>query len=79
MLVQIAGPEPTAVASFNYHQDHFSTVYGIEMAAGDGGGETTAHTACLGFGLERITLALFRSHGLDLATWPDSVGRRLSL
>jgi seryl-tRNA synthetase len=79
VLVQIAGPEPTAVASFNYHQDHFSAVYGIEMAAGDGDGETTAHTACLGFGLERITLALFRSHGLDLETWPDSVRRRLSL
>ena len=24
ILVQIAGPEPTAVASFNYHQDHFA-------------------------------------------------------
>jgi hypothetical protein len=30
--VAIAGEEETAVASFNYHQDHFSSVYGIEMA-----------------------------------------------
>ena len=55
ILVQIAGPEPTAVASFNYHQDHFAATYGIELA--DGG---VAHTACLGFGLERIMLALLR-------------------
>ena len=53
----IAGDEPTAVASFNYHQDHFSSVYGIEVEAED----RTAHTACLGFGLERITLALVRA------------------
>jgi len=64
--VPIAGPEPTAVASFNYHQDHFAAAYGIEMADGSG-----AHTACLGFGLERITLALFRAHGLEVAAWPE--------
>jgi seryl-tRNA synthetase len=68
VVVQIAGPEPTAVASFNYHQDHFATAYGIELA--DGGG---AHTACLGFGLERIALALFRIHGLEVETWPAAV------
>jgi seryl-tRNA synthetase len=65
---QIAGPGPTAVASFNYHQDHFASAYGIELS--DGGG---AHTACLGFGLERITLALLRSHGLVMAEWPEQV------
>ena len=72
ILVQIAGPEPTAVASFNYHQDHFAEAFGIELA--DGG---VAHTACLGFGLERITLALLRAHGLDPATWPDEVREEL--
>lgn len=70
--VQIAGPEPTAVASFNYHQDHFSSTFGLEMA---GGG--TAHTGCLGFGHERITLALLRTHGLDPATWPGEVRAEL--
>jgi seryl-tRNA synthetase len=68
ILVQIAGPEPTAVASFNYHQDHFSGLYGITTA--DGG---TAHTACLGFGHERIVLALLHTHGLDVAAWPPEV------
>jgi seryl-tRNA synthetase len=75
VLVQIAGPEPTAVASFNYHQDHFATTYGITIEAGDG----TAHTACLGFGLERITLALLREHGLDVEAWPASVREELRL
>ena len=75
ILVPIAGPEPTAVASFNYHQDHFSAVYGIEMEAAD----PTAHTACLGFGLERITLALVRKHGLDQDRWPAAVLEELGL
>ncbi len=72
VLTQIAGPEPTAVASFNYHQDHFASAYGIELA--DGG---SAHTACLGFGLERITIALFATHGFDIQAWPAEVGERL--
>jgi seryl-tRNA synthetase len=72
ILVPITEPEPTAVASFNYHQDHFTATYGIEMA--DGG---PAHTACLGFGHERITLALLRTHGYDLEAWPAEVRGRL--
>jgi seryl-tRNA synthetase len=72
VLTPIAGPEPTAVASFNYHQDHFASAYGIELA--DGGG---AHTACLGFGLERITIALLRTHGFETAEWPGEVRRTL--
>ncbi|MDX6726269.1 MAG: hypothetical protein QOK49_1074 [Baekduia sp.] len=72
ILVQIAGPEPTAVASFNYHQDHFSSLYGIRTADGE-----AAHTACLGFGHERIVLALLKTHGLDVADWPAGVRREL--
>jgi len=74
LLVQIAGPEPTAVASFNYHQGYFAHLNGIRLASG---GE--AHTACLGFGHERIVLALLRVHGLDPATWPATVRDRLRL
>jgi seryl-tRNA synthetase len=74
VVVQIAGPAPTAVASFNYHQDHFAAAYGIELHDG-----ARAHTACLGFGLERITLALLRTHGLELAAWPAEVKRQLSI
>jgi seryl-tRNA synthetase len=72
VLVPIASPEPTAVASFNYHRDHFTSRYGIEMA---GGGE--AHTACLGFGEERIVLALLRKHGVGVDGWPEEVRREL--
>jgi seryl-tRNA synthetase len=70
--VPIAGPEPTAVASFNYHQRHFGETFGIRLADGD-----IAHTSCLGFGLERITLALFRANGLDSGAWPAEVRDRL--
>ena len=72
VLTPITAPEPTAVASFNYHQDHFASAYGLELADGRG-----AHTACLGFGLERIALALFRTHGFEVSAWPAEVRRRL--
>jgi seryl-tRNA synthetase len=72
VLTPIAGPEPTAVASFNYHQEHFASAYGLELA--DGG---CAHTACLGFGLERITIALLKTHGFEISRWPAEVRREL--
>lgn len=68
VMVPIASPELTAVASFNYHRDHFTLVHRIRM---EDGGE--AHTACLGFGMERCTLALLHKHGLDPADWPSAV------
>lgn len=58
----------TPVMSFNYHQDHFGSTFEIETADG-----ATAHTACVGFGLERIALALFKTHGFELEAWPRSV------
>jgi hypothetical protein len=32
-----------------------------------------AHTACFGFGIDRITLALLDHHGTDPADWPADV------
>jgi seryl-tRNA synthetase len=72
LLVPIAGDEPTALASFNHHREHFGSTYGIELADG-----ATAHTACLGFGHERIVLALLRTHGLDPTAWPAAVRAEL--
>ena len=72
VLTPIAGPERTAVASFNYHQDHFGQVFGIKTPGGD-----VAHTACLGFGLERVVMALFQTHGFDPKSWPAAVRARL--
>lgn len=59
---------PTACMSFNYHQDAFGSKWGLNLADG-----SVAHTACVGFGLERIALALFHHHGLDVDQWPASV------
>jgi seryl-tRNA synthetase len=73
VTAQIAGPEPTALASFNYHRDHFASVFGISLSDG-----SVAHTACLGFGLERIALALFHTHGLELGDWPKDVHATLT-
>ena len=62
------GKKPTACISFNYHQDHFGHNWDIRTAAG-----ATAHTACVGFGMERLALALFKTHGLDIDLWPRQV------
>lgn len=62
------GLPATACMSFNYHMDHFGALWGIRTA--DGG---VAHTGCVGFGIERLTLALLKHHGLDPARWPQSV------
>ncbi|MFA5950945.1 MAG: amino acid--[acyl-carrier-protein] ligase [Hyphomicrobium sp.] len=75
LLIPVSSQKkPTACLSFNYHQDHFGKLWGIEQHDG-----TTAHTACVGFGLERITLALFRHHGFDVAVWPMGVRKALGL
>ena len=69
LLVPICSTEkPTACVSCNYHEDHFGHAFSISLADG-----TSAHTACVGFGLERITLALFKWHGFDVGAWPAGV------
>ena len=79
LKVEIVAPissdeQPTAIISLNYHQDHFGQLYGI--TAHDG---AIAHTSCVGFGLERITLALYRRHGLNRAAWSSAARRSLGL
>jgi seryl-tRNA synthetase len=73
-VTTIAGEQPTAIMSINYHQDHFGLAFDLRTSTGE-----VAHTACFGFGLERVALALFRVHGLDPGTWPASVRERLAL
>jgi seryl-tRNA synthetase len=65
--------EPTAISSANYHLDHFGVPFEITTTDGP------AHSSCFGFGLERITLALFRHHGLDPTAWSASVHNQLAL
>ena len=69
LLVPITSTEsPTACVSFNYHRDLFGRGWGIKTSTGD-----VAHTACVGFGVERIALALLKHHGLSVGHWPKQV------
>jgi seryl-tRNA synthetase len=65
--------DPTAVLSFNYHQELFGGLYEITVQG------NTAHTGCVGFGMERVALALLKTHGLEPRSWPQAVRERLGL
>jgi seryl-tRNA synthetase len=62
----------TAVVSSNCHRDHFGVNFAIETADGE-----VAHSACVGFGMERIALAMLRTHGFDPTGWPAPLRGRL--
>jgi seryl-tRNA synthetase len=73
IMTPIHSPEfPTAIASANCHLDHFGEPFGIKTATGD-----VANSCCFGFGIDRITLALLRTHGMRPADWPSAVRDRL--
>lgn len=65
---------PTACLSFNYHQDHFGQIWKLATDQG-----AVAHTACVGFGMERIVIGLFRHHGFNPQAWPMPVRGALGL
>lgn len=65
--------DPTACMSFNYHREHFGTAWGLRTVNG-----ATAHTACVAFGLDRVALALFATHGIEVRQWPASVREALA-
>jgi seryl-tRNA synthetase len=62
------GAGPTACLSFNYHMTHFGDTWDLRTSDGE-----IAHTACCGFGIERLALASLRHHGFELDTWPAEV------
>ena len=68
----ISAEDPTAVCSFNFHQEHFGSTFDIRTQDGN-----VANTACLGFGLERIVMALFKTHGFDTEKWPKETRQLL--
>ncbi|MBV9465612.1 MAG: hypothetical protein JO169_05810, partial [Solirubrobacterales bacterium] len=74
LLAPVAGEKPTAIASSNYHQDHFGLTYELQTAGGE-----PAHTGCMAFGEERVTLALLSAHGLEVSSWPEQVLEKLEL
>ena len=68
------GERPTACMSFNYHQDHFGLAW--ELRSADG---VAAHSACVAFGMDRLTVAMFCIHGLDTDRWPQAVRQVLHM
>jgi seryl-tRNA synthetase len=75
MLIPVrSAEEPTACMSFNCHRDHFGATWGLRSDDG-----AVAHTGCVAFGIDRLALALFAQHGVELAKWPRSVRAALSL
>ncbi|MGH7297860.1 MAG: amino acid--[acyl-carrier-protein] ligase [Polyangiaceae bacterium] len=68
----ISEEKPTAVCSFNWHQEHFGKTFDIKTPDGQ-----VANTACLGFGMERVCMALFKHNGFDPRAWPAAVREKL--
>jgi seryl-tRNA synthetase len=73
IVVDLTDAKPTAIASSNLHEDHFGEPFGLRTPDG-----SSAHSACFGYGLDRIALALFATHGTDVAAWPVEVRSALS-
>jgi seryl-tRNA synthetase len=71
LLVSIPGrDQPVACMSFNLHQDKFALACGLSGLKG-----ATVHSACAGFGLERLAMALLAMHGADPKAWPAEARR----
>jgi seryl-tRNA synthetase len=66
VLVDI-GTKTIAAGSINFSGHLFGEAFGINTANGP------AATACIGFGLERLVLALFSQHGFDAQRWPSGL------
>src|SRR6201987_5706464 len=61
LLVPLRSEEQaTACMSFNYHRDHFGITWDIKDAQGQ-----AAHTGCVAFGMDRLAVAMFHTHGAD--------------
>jgi seryl-tRNA synthetase len=75
LMVAMPPPEPpVACMSFNSHLDHFATIWRLQGEAGE-----VTHSACVAFGIDRLAIALFCAHGLDLQKWPVAVRQALSV
>jgi seryl-tRNA synthetase len=74
LIPLISQEKPTACMSFNYHQDHFGEVWGLRGLDG-----ALSHTGCVAFGMDRLAVAMFATHGLDIECWPTPVRSALNL
>ncbi len=69
----LPGQPRVAISSVNYHHEHFASAFDLSSETG------TTVSACLGVGIERLTLALFGRYGLDVAGWPPAVSTAVGL
>ena len=67
MVVDV-GSSAVAAGSINFAGTLFGDAFQIRTDAGD-----VATTACIGFGLERLVLALFSQHGFEPGRWPRAM------
>jgi seryl-tRNA synthetase len=75
LLVPVRSAEqPTACMSFNCHREHFGAVWEMTMETGE-----PAHSGCVAFGMDRLAVALFATHGLDVERWPERARHALGL
>ncbi|MFC9606470.1 hypothetical protein ACFTTN_23820 [Streptomyces niveus] len=65
LRLPVAGGRTAAVGSFNIHGSNFGEAFGMTLPTGG-----PAHSACVGFGLERLAYAFLCRHGADPADWP---------
>ena len=73
LLVPVRSEEqPTACMSFNYHREHFGETWDLHNADGE-----VSHTGCVAFGMDRLAVALFATHGVDIDQWPAGVREAL--
>lgn len=75
LLIPLRGAAAgTACMSFNYHREHFGTTWGLNLEDGE-----PAHTGCVAFGMDRLAVALFATHGERIDAWPAPVRAALKL
>jgi seryl-tRNA synthetase len=67
LRVPVADDVVQAIASANFHKDHFGETFGFTARGAVG------NTACVAFGMERIVLALRHAHGPDPERWPAEI------
>lgn len=58
---------PLAIASFNNHQDFFTTRLDIQTV------EKRSHSGCVAFGIERWVIAFLQTFGEREADWPKEI------
>jgi seryl-tRNA synthetase len=74
LIVRVGGDVRVACISFNYHHDAFSRKWNLRLVD-----QQIARSGCVGFGLERLALAVVVIHGLSANAWPADLRRSLQV